>query len=166
MRMTKEEAEIFLYREARLLDEGSLEEWLNLFSEDGIYWIPIAAHSDPELEPSILYDDAKLRARRVHQIVREPRFSQKPASRTVHLISNVEVEVGNGANRNFVILRCNLVVFELRPGGQEQYGLGAQRWLAGRCEYHLRHENEWRIVLKKVVLIERDLPVHNLTFIV
>ena len=44
--MTRQEAEDFLYAEGRLLDEGRLEEWLKLFTEDGFYWIPIVNGSN------------------------------------------------------------------------------------------------------------------------
>jgi len=40
------------------------------------------------------------------------------------------------------------------------------RLLAGRCEYRLRPvDGQWRIALKKLVLIEADQPLYNLTFI-
>ena len=35
------EVEQFLYREAQLLDEGRFHEWLELFTEDVSYWMPI-----------------------------------------------------------------------------------------------------------------------------
>ena len=38
---TQQEIERFLFREARLLDEGKLEDWLSLFSSECLYWIPI-----------------------------------------------------------------------------------------------------------------------------
>ena len=38
----RDEVERFLYREARLLDERRFEEWMNLFAEDGYYWVPAA----------------------------------------------------------------------------------------------------------------------------
>ena len=41
--MTLLEVQAFLYREARLLDEGLLEEWLSLFTDDGEYIMPIKA---------------------------------------------------------------------------------------------------------------------------
>jgi 3-phenylpropionate/cinnamic acid dioxygenase small subunit len=63
--MTRQEAEDFLYREARLLDSGQLEEWVGLFAADDIYWRPIDEQADPEREPSIIYDDATQRAKRV-----------------------------------------------------------------------------------------------------
>jgi 3-phenylpropionate/cinnamic acid dioxygenase small subunit len=119
--------------------------------------------SDPEQEPSILYDDALTRAERVHQLLHESHYTQMPPSRTVHFISNVRVDA-EGDSRETVV-RCNVVAFELRPGDQRQLGLGSQRPVAGRCEYRLRYQDRWRISLKKVVLIDRDLPLENFTFI-
>ena len=163
-RLTRQEAEDFLFEEARLIDERLFEEWLELFTEDGVYWIPIVEQSDPSSQTSILYDDRELRGIRVHHLLHERNFAQSPPSRTVHQISNVQV--GNGERDGEILVRCNLVVHELRAGDHLQLGLGDQRALAGKCEYHLRYENGWRIALKKVVLINRHLPIVNLSFLI
>ena len=34
----------FVVREARLLDQQRLEDWLDLFTEDGHYWTPNGNH--------------------------------------------------------------------------------------------------------------------------
>jgi 3-phenylpropionate/cinnamic acid dioxygenase small subunit len=163
LKLSRQEAEDFLYTEARLLDEGRLEQWLKLFTDDGFYWIPIVDESDPEIEPSILYDDRAQLAQRVHQILHQPHYSQKPSSRTVHVVSNVEVFQEEPVSEAVIV--CNVVVFEVRSGGPEQLGLGMQRAIAARCEYRLRNQETWLIHLKKVLLIDRDLPIYNLTFI-
>jgi 3-phenylpropionate/cinnamic acid dioxygenase small subunit len=162
----REEIVDFLSREAELLDDGLLEDWLELFAADGMFWIPLDPDADPQHEPSILYDDAERRAARVHQIVHETHWSQRPPSRTVHAITNVRI-VEAAADETLVV-RCNLVVTELRSGGHRalQYGLGEERSFAGRCTYRLRREDgTWKIVLKKVVLLQRDQAIENLTFI-
>jgi 3-phenylpropionate/cinnamic acid dioxygenase small subunit len=165
MKLTREEAEQFLFQEARLLDERRFEEWMGMFTSDGLYWIPIEEGTDPRREPSILYDNADLRAQRIYQLLNQPHYSQMPPSRTIHFISNVEVDGGDEDN---AVVRCNLLLCELRPGDHQQlqFGLGSQRQLYARCEYRLRHDEKWLIVLKKIVLINRDLPICNLTFIV
>jgi 3-phenylpropionate/cinnamic acid dioxygenase small subunit len=165
-RISRQEAEDFLYREARLLDSGRLEEWLGLFAADGVYWLPIDEDADPERVPSVIYDDATQRAKRVFQLLGGSYHAQEPRSRTIHFISNIEVE--DGAAPSEATLRCNVIVYELRPGDHQelQVGLGRPRAVVGRCEYRMRHEQErWAIGLKKVLLIDRDLPLHNLTFI-
>ena len=166
-RLTRQEAEEFLYREARTLDEGRLEEWLDLFTSDGIYWLPMYEGVDPLSGPSVVYDDTVQRSKRVYQLLQGPRFAQMPPSRTIHNISNVQVYETDGDGE--VEVRCNLIVLELRPGDQQelQVSLGRQRTLAGLCQYRLRYQgNRWLIALKQVLLLDRDLPLHNITFII
>ncbi len=163
--MTRQEAEDFLYMEARLLDEDRLEEWLGLFTSDGMYWLPIDEEDDPERQASVIHDDPLQREKRVHQLRQGARYSQLPASRTIHYLSNVEVEPAPDGEAH---LRCNVLILELRPGDHQalQRGLGNQRALAGRCFYRLvSQDGGWRIALKKVLLIDRDMPLYNLTFI-
>ena len=163
--MTRQEAEDFLYMEARLLDEDRLEDWLGLFTSDGMYWLPIDEEDDPERQASVIHDDPLQREKRVHQLRQGARYSQLPASRTIHYLSNVEVEPAPDGEAH---LRCNVLILELRPGDHQalQRGLGNQRALAGRCFYRLvPQDGGWRIALKKVLLIDRDMPLYNLTFI-
>lgn len=164
VKLSRQEAEEFLYREAALLDDRDFEAWLELFTDDGIYWLPMDVDADPEREPSVLYDDGATRAHRVHQIINEDRFSQSPSSATVHSVSNVQVE--DAADAAECVVRCNLLVYELRGGDYRQFGLGHERTIAGRCEYRLRYVDGWRIRLKKVVLPNRYLPLENFTFII
>src|SRR5204863_248590 len=51
--LVKEEVEDFLYREAELLDERRYEAWLDLFTEDAHYWMPMRRNvprDEPERE--------------------------------------------------------------------------------------------------------------------
>ena len=163
MVLTAQEAEQFLYQEARLLDERRFEQWLELFTADGIYWIPIDVDADPHQESSIIFDDAVLRRMRVHHLLHERNFAQTPPSITVHHVTNVEVF--EAEHEQDAIVRCNLIVYELRGGDHSQYGLGKQQCLTGRCEYLLREDDGWRISLKKVILINRFAPLPNLAFL-
>jgi 3-phenylpropionate/cinnamic acid dioxygenase small subunit len=168
MAIARHEIEDFLHHEAELLDDRRFEEWLTLFAEDGILWIPLDPNSDPRREPSILYDDKAGRAARVHQLLHQPHYSQMPPSRTVHAITNVRIGAPDASGDVFV--RCNLMVTELRSAGPRtlQAGLGQQRMLAADCHYRLRRNQagDWSIALKKIVLLNRDQPVDNLTFII
>jgi len=163
-RLTRQEAEDFLYEEARLLDERLFETWLHLFTEDGIYWIPIVEDAAPTTQTSILYDDSQLLQIRVHHLLHERNLAQSPPSRTVHQVSNVQVWGGDSDDE--AVVRCNLVVYEIRAGDHLQLGLGQQRALAGKCEYRLRHQDGWRIACKKVVLINRHMPIVTLSFLI
>lgn len=159
--MTREEAERFLIHEARLLDERRLDEWLALFTDDALYWLPIG-DGDPALEPSIVYDTRARLEERVFRLNETRAYAQEPPSRTLHNVSNVDVEPGDGG----VLVRCHLTLFEVRTGDAAQAGLGVPQVLAGHCEYRLHRATTWQIARKTVWLLTRDLPLPNLSFII
>lgn len=167
MTITRDEAERFLIMEARLLDEERFEEWFGLFAEDGHYWLPLDEHADPRRSSSIIYDDRTFLDTRIYQLEHASHFTQVPRSRTLHHIANIDVEALDAAE-DLSVIRSNLALAEVRPGDWRQGGLGKLRWFAARCEHQLREhgDGEWRIVLKKVVLLNREQPIENLTFLI
>ena len=158
-------AEDLLFEEARRIDEGDLDGWLELFTEDAIYWVPSAVE-DPDFEPSLIYDTRPRMEERVYRLTRTPAHAQTPASWTVRTVTNVQV-LGEQADGSTAV-RCNVVIHELRPGDPGQVGLGAPRTVAGACDYHLRRQADgsWLIGQKKVRLLSRELPLYNLTFLI
>lgn len=156
-KISRREAEDFLYREAVLLDDMRLEEWLELFTDDAVYWIPENKDDlDPARETSILYDDRFRMADRVWRLSHGPAHAQIPPSRTRRMIGNVEVhEEGDDE----VVLYSNFAIFEIRRN--------EQRTFAGRYEHRLRPEGGgWRIARKKAMLVNNASPIYNLTFMV
>lgn len=160
--LTRQDAEDFLYREAALLDEGRLDEWLALFTDDARYRLPIAS-GDDELEPALVDDDRERLAERVFRLTSTQAHAQLPPSRTVHDVHNVQVEA---LSEDEVLLRCNLTVHEVRVGGPEQAGLGRMRVLPARAAYVVRLGPPLRIRSKTVFLLERELPLQNIAFLV
>ena len=160
--LTRQDAEDFLYREAALLDDGRLDEWLALFTDDARYRLPIASGGD-ELEPALVDDDRDRLAERVFRLTSTQAHAQLPPSQTVHEVHNVQLEE---LSEDEVVVRCNLTVHELRVGGPEQVGLGRLRVLPARAAYVLRPGPPLRIRSKTVYLLERELPLQNIAFIV
>jgi 3-phenylpropionate/cinnamic acid dioxygenase small subunit len=82
----------FLYHEARLLDTHQLEAWLELFTDDALYWVPLERDQrDGDHTSSIIYDDRTLLGLRVQQ-ARHPRaHARLPLARTVHQVSNIRI---------------------------------------------------------------------------
>ena len=73
--------------EARLIDEQRFDEWLDLFTEDGRYWMPLEMdQTDPILHQSLFYDDMLLMRIRVERLKGARTFSQKPKSRCHHVL--------------------------------------------------------------------------------
>ena len=60
----------FVVAEANLLDELRFDDWLDLFTDDGRYWMPLAhGQTDPRLHASLMYEDKlllKVRIARLH----------------------------------------------------------------------------------------------------
>jgi 3-phenylpropionate/cinnamic acid dioxygenase small subunit len=149
-----------LHLEARLLDEGRFDEWLDLFTDDALYWLPIAA--DGPREPSIIKDSKAGMEERVFRLTKTLAHAQNPPSRTQHDITNIEVqETADGMLEVF----CNQTVHELRPGDAFHVGLAVPRVFAARCRYRVVPGERWLIREKVCRLIDREYPMYNLTFL-
>jgi 3-phenylpropionate/cinnamic acid dioxygenase small subunit len=88
----------FLYHEAALLDARQFEDWLDLFTEDAIYWVPAwnddgSLTTNPQSEVSLIYYDSKARlGERVWRIRSGMSAASNPLPRTTHLVTNIQVE--------------------------------------------------------------------------
>jgi len=161
--MTREQAELFVIREVRLLDQLQLEAWNSLFADDGLYWIPVDEHAGVDHQAAIIRDDRLRREERVHHQLHNPFPAQTPRSRTLHFVSNIEVI----ARDEQVEILTNQLICEMRTGDHKQVGLGTLQTLAAEVSYRLRYDNgNWRITLKKVLLLNRDSWLGNLTFMI
>src|SRR5918997_3715164 len=88
----------FVVRESRLLDEQRFEEWLDLFAEDGHYWMPLEwGQTDPRLTCSLMYEDKLLLSIRVERLKGARTFSQKPKSRCHHMLQTPQVDSRDAA---------------------------------------------------------------------
>jgi 3-phenylpropionate/cinnamic acid dioxygenase small subunit len=139
--------EEFLYHEARLLDTGQLEGWLELFTEDATYWVPLEKdQKDPYETSSIIHDDRTLLELRVKQ-ARHPRaHARQPPARTVHQVGNVVI---TGEENGAVTVHSTLQVIEFRNEKQRVWG--------ALVEHRLRRAGEsWLIAHKRVDLVNSE----------
>ncbi len=141
------EVEQFIYREARLLDERRLDEWRDLFTEDGFYWAPTDHdQASPDDRVSLFYDTRATMAARISRLAHPDVHVQFPPSRTAHLVSNIEIDPQPDGS-----LRVHAVFF------MGEYRHTEPRWYGGRYEYTLRRiDGALRIARKKVVLVDCD----------
>jgi ethylbenzene dioxygenase subunit beta len=145
----RSEIENFLIREVQLLDERRFEEWRELFTEDGRYWVPLNPGSkDPDGECSLFFDDKTIMATRFERLRHPNIHSQNPPHRTCHVIGNVlieNVDVGQGE----VSVWSNMIMTD--------YRMQVQRAFSGRVLHRLRRVAAgYKIVLKRVDLINCD----------
>jgi 3-phenylpropionate/cinnamic acid dioxygenase small subunit len=93
----------FVIHEARLIDEQRFDEWLDLFTEDAYYWMPLEmGQTDPILQQSLFYDDLTLMRIRVERLKGARTFSQKPKSRCHHVLQTPLVETMDEDGNRYV----------------------------------------------------------------
>ncbi|WP_405093183.1 3-phenylpropionate/cinnamic acid dioxygenase subunit beta [Micromonospora sp. NBC_01392] len=116
------EVEQLYYREAELLDEGRFADWLDLFAEDLVYWMPTRSNrlrrqqamSVAAPGEAAFYDETKKSlAWRIRRLDSGMAWAEDPPSRTRHLITNVrvrhaETEGEYAARSNFLLYRNRL----------------------------------------------------------
>jgi 3-phenylpropionate/cinnamic acid dioxygenase small subunit len=139
--------EEFLYHEARLLDTQRYDEWLELFTEDATYWLPLEqGQQDPFAASSIIHDDRTLLGLRVKQL-RHPRaHARVPLARTVHQVGNVMVEKDSPEE---LVVASTLSVIEFRNEKQRLYGALVEHRLR-------RNKGSFRIARKRVDLVNSE----------
>jgi benzoate/toluate 1,2-dioxygenase beta subunit len=144
---------MLLEREARLLDQLRYEDWLALLAPECIYWVPSTPNAgDPRREIAVMFDDRRRLEDRVYRLRTGFAWSQAPASRTVRLISNVEVFA---TDRDSVrMVRSNFLITEF--WGDET------RILSGWAGYRIvAQDGGWKIQAKQVNLLECDQCIRN-----
>ena len=93
MPVDRHQIENFLYREARLMDEHAYDEWLALWTDDALYWIPSNEDDiDPERHVSIVYENKIRLEDRIARLKSGAAYAQDPKSRLSRIISNIEIE--------------------------------------------------------------------------
>jgi 3-phenylpropionate/cinnamic acid dioxygenase small subunit len=137
--------EQFLYREARLLDTRKLDAWLELFTPDGMYWMPHEiGQANPHEHVSLFWEDAMLREVRVRRLMNPRNWSQQPPTRTARIVGNVMIDGLDESGRLIVHSTFNLTEWR-----------NSQRQLAGLTTHKLEAQDGggWKIFLKRVDLV-------------
>ena len=145
----------FVQHEARLIDEQRFDEWLDLFAEDGRYWMPLEyGQTDPILHNSLFYDDKLLLRIRVERLKGAKTYSQKPKSRCHHLLQTPIVEHIDPAANCYATWTAFHYV-ETR--------MDAQTFFAGWTRHHLTLVGDaLKIRLKRIDLVNCDSAFGNI----
>ena len=151
----------FLHREARLADEARYADWLALWTDDAVYWVPATTDpgADPEKHLSHIYDNRGRLETRVKMLQSGYRYSQEPASLMRRLVSNIEVEK---AENGELVAQSNFILAELSVQAKHE-----MHWWVGRTTHRLRVAGgALKMCAKKVVLVNAAEPLPNLTFLI
>ncbi|MGH7100151.1 MAG: aromatic-ring-hydroxylating dioxygenase subunit beta [Stellaceae bacterium] len=154
----------FYIREAWLLDERKLAEWLDLFTEDVLYFIPrrknvLRRELHREVtalgDLAILEEDKRYLEMRVARLDTGMAWAEDPPSRTRHLIGNLEAtplaDGGAEARTAFLVYRSHLETdHQLLSGCRED----VLRKIGGAWKVKRR-----TILLDANVLLDKNLSV-------
>ncbi len=173
---TIREIERFLYREARLLDERRFQEWLELFTEDVHYWMPMRSNRYPkgskaikiidrdrdvdreltrEDELALLDETKSTLTRRIARLDTGMAWAEDPPSRTRHLITNIEIEP-NGEESELTVY-SNFIVYRTRAEKEQEFYVGSRQDVLRRVD------GAWKIARRRIVLDDNVLLVKNVS---
>ncbi len=172
---TIKEVEQFLYREARMLDNRQFHEWLELFTDDVRYWMPMRSNRYPVNSKAISildgsrYEEAEVSSegdlafmdedkdsltRRIDRLDTGMAWAEDPPSRTRHIITNIEVEARDteGELRAY----SNFVMYRTRAETEQDFYIGSREDILRRVGGQLRVASR-KIVLDQTVLLAKNL---------
>lgn len=152
--ITRNDIEEFLYREAALLDEWKLEQWLALFTDDATYHVPTVGTA-PDVTPdnTLFYiaDDHDRLRERVVRLQKKSAHVEWPRSRTRHMVTNVLIDSREG---NELAISAAFSVHRFKNGHADNY--------VGRYRYRLVVDgNSLRIREKRCMLDMDALRPHG-----
>ena len=154
----REQVEDFLFREAELLDDWRLDDWVGLFTEDARYIVPTTdlPEGDPQRDLVFIDDDiTRLRARAVRLNSRHA-HREYPWSRTRRFVSNVRVQETNDGE---LAVSANVMVYRFRNGEGAPY--------VGSINYILRRDGGGlKIAYRRAVLDLEALSWHGAVSII
>lgn len=154
--------EHFLYREARLLDQGRWDDWLSLMADDVHYWMPsmenrrradkMGAYA---VDRGAFYNDnLQDLTRRVTRFKQPSAWSEDPPTRHVHVVSAIEVYTSDVADEYLV--HSTFVNYRSRVERDNDL-------LVGRREDRLRWNGSgFRIAKRKIIITQSVLMAKNL----
>jgi 3-phenylpropionate/cinnamic acid dioxygenase small subunit len=141
---TRDEVEAFLFRQAELLDGKRWQDFIDLFTPDGVYWMPASPEQTTwDGVPSIFAEDRNLMTVRMKRLNHPHAWSQAPLWGTSHLVGNVMLEKEEGGE---IVVRSRFHMMEFR---RDQ-----SRHFAGTYRHRLRRKDGgFEIKLQRVDMV-------------
>jgi 3-phenylpropionate/cinnamic acid dioxygenase small subunit len=163
------EIEQFLYAEADLLDDRRFPEWLDLFTDDVRYWMPLARNvrfgedageRTRERKDAAWMDEGKeTLGQRVRQLMTGIHWAEEPRSRMSHVLANIRILHAEPDYQHplHVQTRCRFIVYRNRL--QDEVDI-----LVGKRNDTLRRvDGGWKVSRREIFLDQNVLLAKNLT---
>jgi 3-phenylpropionate/cinnamic acid dioxygenase small subunit len=162
------EIEDFFHAEADLLDEREYDRWLDLLTEDIVYWMPMRKNVSwqnrnqditAENDMAWMHDDKETLRKRVKQIQTGIHWADEPVSRVSHVITNIRLTdpgtaLGEGEK---ALTKCRFIVYRNRVEDETDFLVGR------REDTLLRTGGQLKVARRKIILDQSVLLAKNLT---
>ena len=151
---TRADYEDFLYREAALLDEWRLDEWLELFTPDSVYEVPtmgVGLKASPDNALFYIADDYRRLRHRVTRLDKPSAHAEWPHSTTVRAVHNVRIV---GVEERGVHVACTFTTYRSKHNITDTYIGHAHYWV-------VEVNGDIRIRVKRVQLGMDSLQPHG-----
>jgi 3-phenylpropionate/cinnamic acid dioxygenase small subunit len=149
--------EQFLYSEAEYMDSHQYDRWFELWDEQVLYWVPCNAdEADPNSNVALIYENRDKLEDRLFRLKGRHAHAQNPRSRLMRVVSNVRIAQADAGK---VVATSQFVLGEVRLDRQTV-------WIGRNQHTLLQTANGFKIREKKVLLLNNDSPMGNLTFLI
>jgi 3-phenylpropionate/cinnamic acid dioxygenase small subunit len=146
---TLREIEQFLYRQSELLDAKLWQDYIDLFTDDGVYWMPVTPEqTEWEGSPSIFAEDKHMMEVRMGRVTHPTAWSQAPMWATSHVLGNVVIEAEGPGEWQ---VRSRFHMMELRRDLVRHFG-GTYRHTL------VRQAGQLKIKLQRVDMFNAQAP--------
>jgi len=144
---TLAEVTAFLSKEADMLDHKEYEQWLDLWSDSGMYIVPIDhRETDHKNSLNVAYDDAEMRKMRTARLASGEAVSTQEAVFTIRTLSRIRILA---EDNGVVHARCAYCLYENKASGLRSY--------PANVEFKLRRdESNFKIEEKVVKVMKSD----------
>lgn len=146
-----------------MLDQRRFREWLDLFTEDAHYWMPIrATRSVDQLDQEFTkpgemahFDDPKpMLEARVKKLETGYAWAEDPPSRTRHLISNIII---TDQSDHEISTTGNFILYRTRLEREVDW------WVGCREDVLRREGSDLRIAKRTILLDQTNILSKNLS---
>jgi 3-phenylpropionate/cinnamic acid dioxygenase small subunit len=145
----QQRVEQLLFHQSELLDGKHWGAYIDLFEDDGIYWMPVAPEQTEWVDsPSIFAEDKRMMQIRMGRVTHPNAWSQAPSWGTSHIVGNVVIEAAGDSE---LLVRSRFHMIELRRD--------SLRHFAGTYRHTLKvHGEQFKIALQRVDMLNAQAP--------
>jgi len=143
--------ELLLYRQSEFLDTRQWQAFIDLFTDNGVYWMPASPEQTTgDGVPSIFYEDRNLMSVRMKRLDHPRAWSQKTAWGTSHVVSNIVIEEQDARSGDLTV-RSRFHMMEFRND--------VTRHFAGSYTHRLARTGDgYSIELQRVDMVNAQGP--------